>query len=89
MGYVGGLYPGGVNNPSGIYARDLQSACKLIIPIDTFGRTSATAELLLFLWAAAQAVICLILCKLKQQVIQTQTRACNLLNAAMVSAALL
>ena len=45
MGYVGGLYPGGVNNPSGVYARDLQSACKLIIPIDTFGRTSASGRI--------------------------------------------
>jgi hypothetical protein len=45
MGYVGGLYPGGTNTPSGTYARDLLNACKLVVPIDTFGNASATGNI--------------------------------------------
>ncbi|MEP6682501.1 MAG: hypothetical protein ABJA35_04540 [Parafilimonas sp.] len=37
MGYVGGLFPGGVNIPSGQYATDLLKACRNIQPIDSFG----------------------------------------------------
>jgi hypothetical protein len=39
-GYVGGLYPGGSNTPSGTYASDLLAVCKSIIPIDSFGNPS-------------------------------------------------
>jgi hypothetical protein len=34
---VGGLYPGGVNTPSGTYADDLLTVSQGIVPIDTFG----------------------------------------------------
>lgn len=37
MGYVGGLFPGGTNNPSGQYATDLLKASRNILPIDSFG----------------------------------------------------
>jgi hypothetical protein len=34
---VGGLYPGGLNSPSGTYANDLLALSQSIVPIDTFG----------------------------------------------------
>ena len=37
MGYVGGLFPGGTNNPSGQYATDLLKVSRNIQPIDSFG----------------------------------------------------
>jgi hypothetical protein len=45
MSYVGGLYPGGTNTPSGTYAKDLLNACKMVVPIDTFGNASATGNI--------------------------------------------
>jgi hypothetical protein len=44
-GYVGGLYPGGANIASGSYADDLDSACKLIVPLDTFGNFSSKGKI--------------------------------------------
>jgi hypothetical protein len=44
-GYIGGLYPGGVNNASGNYAFDLHRAGELIVPIDTFGKPSPTGKI--------------------------------------------
>lgn len=44
MGSPGGLYPGSTNTPSGTYAKDLVNACKLVVPIDTFGNASATGK---------------------------------------------
>jgi hypothetical protein len=44
-GYVGGLYPGGANIASGSYAFDLDRACKLIVPLDTFGNPSSTGKI--------------------------------------------
>ncbi|MEP6465687.1 MAG: hypothetical protein ABJB05_05255 [Parafilimonas sp.] len=41
-GYTGGLYPGGLNHPSGTYAVDLYKTCHSIVPIDTFGNPSVT-----------------------------------------------
>lgn len=40
LGYVGGLYPGGANSPSGQYAADLLEISSSIVPIDTFGNPS-------------------------------------------------
>ncbi|SFQ50968.1 hypothetical protein [Parafilimonas terrae] len=40
MGYVGGLYPNGLNEPSGQYAQDLLEASKAIIPRDENGNPS-------------------------------------------------
>src|SRR6478736_2000734 len=48
-GSVGGLYPNGVNMPSGTYAADLLNVSKSIIPIDTFGRASSTSGYIVFL----------------------------------------
>jgi hypothetical protein len=45
MGYEGGLYPNGTDKPFGTYARDLVSACQLAVPIDTFGRSSASGAI--------------------------------------------
>ena len=36
-GYVGGLYPGGSNTPSGTYAQDLLTTSNSIVPIDING----------------------------------------------------
>lgn len=36
-GYVGGLYPGGANTPSGTYATDLLNISNTIVPLDSFG----------------------------------------------------
>jgi hypothetical protein len=44
-GYVGGLYPGGVNKPSGQYGYDLIRMCKLIEPLDTFGNPSPDGKI--------------------------------------------
>ena len=44
-GFMGGLYPGGVNNPSGAYGYDLNRACKLIEPLDTFGNPSPNGKI--------------------------------------------
>lgn len=41
-GYVGGLYPEGLNNATGIYATDLLKTCRNIAPLDTFGNPSVT-----------------------------------------------
>src|SRR5215469_5839171 len=44
-GYVGGLYPGGTNIASDTYALDLHRACKLMVPLDTFGNPSPTGKI--------------------------------------------
>lgn len=41
-GYVGGLYPGGANEASGVYAEDLLATCNSIKPIDVNGNPDAT-----------------------------------------------
>jgi len=41
---VGGLYPGGANVPSGVYADDLYSVSRRIIPLDTFGNPSRSPD---------------------------------------------
>ena len=41
-GYTGGLYPGGLNYPTGSYAVDLFKTCHSITPLDTFGNYSST-----------------------------------------------
>ena len=40
-GYTGGLYPGGLNHPTGSYAVDLYKICSNIMPLDTFGNPSS------------------------------------------------
>lgn len=40
-GYTGGLYPGGVNTPSGTYAKDLKKAANTIVLLDTAGGPAA------------------------------------------------
>ena len=44
MGSVGGLYPGGVNSPSGQYAADLLATSNTIIPIDKLGNPSTSGK---------------------------------------------
>jgi len=44
--YTGGLYPGGMNSPTGVYASDLMTASNAIIPLDTFGKAKATGRIL-------------------------------------------
>jgi hypothetical protein len=44
-GYEGGLFPNGTNTPSGTYGRDLLSACKSVVPIDTFGLSSSSGSI--------------------------------------------
>jgi len=44
-GYMGGLYPNGSNVASGSYAYDLDRACKLMVPIDTFGNPSPDGKI--------------------------------------------
>jgi hypothetical protein len=44
-GYMGGLYPGGANYASGSYVFDLDSACKFMVPIDTFGNPSPKGKI--------------------------------------------
>jgi hypothetical protein len=41
---VGGLYPNGVNSPSGTYADDLYSISQTIVPLDTFGNPSRSPK---------------------------------------------
>src|SRR5690348_5572645 len=48
-GYVGGLYPGGLNVPTGTYASDLLATSTSIIPIDTLGAPNATKGYIVFL----------------------------------------
>jgi len=48
-GYTGGLYPNGLNTPSGTYAADLLSTCSNIIPIDSFGVPNATKGYVIFI----------------------------------------
>ncbi len=43
FGYTGGLYPDGLNTPSGQYATDLLNISKSIVPLDVFGRPSSAA----------------------------------------------
>jgi len=38
FGYTGGLYPDGLNTPSGQYATDLLNISKSIVPLNIFGR---------------------------------------------------
>ena len=45
LGYIGGLYPGGVNAPSGDYAADLFQISSTVVSIDTFGRFSANGKI--------------------------------------------
>jgi hypothetical protein len=40
LGFSGGLYPDGSNQPSGQYAADLQSFASSVIPLDTSGKSS-------------------------------------------------
>src|SRR5580765_2536558 len=44
-GFTGGLYPGGVNNPSGQYAQDLKDFASRIVPLDTAGNHSFTGKI--------------------------------------------
>jgi hypothetical protein len=44
-GYVGGLYPNGVNSPKNQYATDLLSASTQIIPLDTFGNAVSNGKI--------------------------------------------
>jgi len=46
MDSVGGLYPGGINKPSDMYAQDLRKFNDSIIPIDTFGKPSPSGYIL-------------------------------------------
>ena len=41
MGITGGLYPGGVNTPSGRYAKDLMSFASNIAPLNSKGKTDS------------------------------------------------
>ena len=45
-GYVGGLYPNGLNNPTGTYAVDLYKICRSITPLDTFGNPNKNGNIL-------------------------------------------
>ena len=45
MGYTGGLYPGGANSPSGVYADDLYQISSSIVPLDTFGKASSNGKI--------------------------------------------
>jgi len=44
MGYTGGLYPGGVNKPSGQYAIDLMSVSRSIVAIDKLGNPASDGK---------------------------------------------
>lgn len=39
-GFIGGLYPNGLNHPVGTYANDLLNICKSLVPLDTLGNPS-------------------------------------------------
>jgi len=45
-GFTGGLYPNGLNSPTGIYAADLYKICHHITPLDTFGNPSTNGKVL-------------------------------------------
>ena len=45
MGYTGGLYPGGLNTPSGQYATDLFQISNSIYPLDTLGNVSGNGKI--------------------------------------------
>ena len=44
LGFTGGLYPGGVDTPSGQYALDLKDFASRIVPLDTAGNHSITGK---------------------------------------------
>jgi len=48
-GYIGGLYPGGANEPSGQYAADLLAVSNLIVPIDKSGNPSSSTGKIVFI----------------------------------------
>jgi len=55
-GNTGGLFPGGVNEPTGTYAADLLNVSNSIIPIDSSGTpNSKRARSFLSLWAVVPA----------------------------------
>jgi len=43
-GFTGGLYPGGVNTPSGAYGRDLRTFASNIAPLNSMGIKDSTAK---------------------------------------------
>lgn len=43
---VGGLFPGGLNNPTGSYAKDLMHTSRNLQPLDTFGNPSTDGHIL-------------------------------------------
>jgi len=45
-GYVGGLYPNGLNYSTGQYSIDLLKTCRYMVPIDTFGNPSNKGKIL-------------------------------------------
>jgi hypothetical protein len=45
MGYMGGLYPNGSNEPSGQYAADLFDVNSSIVPLDKSGNPSSTGKI--------------------------------------------
>src|SRR5215212_7879278 len=44
MGFTGGLYPGGVNQPSGQYQKDLKNFARNIKPLNGTGVVDSTAK---------------------------------------------
>jgi hypothetical protein len=47
-GYMGGLYPNGINHPAGTYAKDLLAICRNLTPLDTSGNPSAQGGKIVF-----------------------------------------
>lgn len=45
LGYEGGLYPGGSNDPSGVYANDLMEICSTIQPLNNDGQPYASGKI--------------------------------------------
>ncbi|CAN5620257.1 hypothetical protein BH10BAC2_BH10BAC2_45580 [soil metagenome] len=45
LGYVGGLYPGGANTPSGQYASDLLNYASAIVPLNSLGVSAPDGKL--------------------------------------------
>lgn len=45
LGFMGGLYPGGENAPSGQYATDLDSVSSSIVPLDVNGNYAASGKI--------------------------------------------
>jgi len=43
-GFTGGLYPGGVNTPSGKYARNLSLFASRVVPLDSSGKKDSTGK---------------------------------------------